>query len=392
MHPSLLVNSHMHNCSPGCSLNSRIFSTSASLSTDNTSPSASVLAPHAAQSPAPSPSPASSRMFMSGTSLDRVLLLRHAESLGNTGEQSAQLMGDHNLELSALGQQQAHRLGRQLGRGYFLPADRSTAQPLLYISPYKRTRQTMSAMLEGAGVRPDEVEVVEDVRLREVEFGYAPQQPPLLTPHNTPHPATTPTHTASSHTPATAHSAHFMFSVRVRLYSAFLRYDTDRPGDVPIPQQEELRRTHGWFFYRFRGGESPADCYDRMSSFLASLHRQLLRCPSQSVLVLSHGLTLRCLLMRWLRLSVEQFDALDNPAHCEPIELLRGSGRGDRVGQWLTAGSTGGSGGGAGSRERLWSVRGLRVRNENEDWKKHEMREASAANSNHDSESTEGRR
>ena len=263
---------------------------------------------------------------MSGTALQRLLLLRHAESLGNTGEQSAQLMGDHNLTLSALGHQQAHRLGQQLTRAYFLPSDASTAPPLLYISPYRRTRQTMAAVLEGAGVRPDEVDVREDVRLREVEFGY----------------------------------------------------DTDRAGDIPISQQEELRRTHGWFFYRFRGGESPADCYDRMSSFLSSLHRQLLRTPSQSVLVLSHGLALRCLLMRWLRLSVEQFDALDNPAHCERIELLRGSGSGDRVGQWLAAG--GGSRGEC--RERLWSVRGVRVRKENADWKREEMREAAGADSN----------
>ena len=29
--------------------------------------------------------------------------------------------------------------------------------------------------------------------------------------------------------------------------------------------QTELRRTHGWFYYRFHGGESPADCFDRTS-------------------------------------------------------------------------------------------------------------------------------
>lgn len=278
---------------------------------------------------------------MTSTPLQRVLLVRHAESLGNTGEQSAQLIGDHNLTLSPLGLQQAHQLGQQLTRSFFLPPEPAAVPPLLYISPYKRTRQTMSAMLEGAGVRRDEVDVREDVRLREVEFGY----------------------------------------------------DTDRAGDIPISEQEELRRTHGWFFYRFRGGESPADCYDRMSSFLSSLHRQLLRTPAQSVLVLSHGLALRCLLMRWLRLSVEQFDALENPHNCQQMELLRGSGRGDQVGQWLLAGGASGAGthkGGSGEstqswgagRERRWSVRGVRLRDEYGDWKREEMQEAAGADSN----------
>ena len=276
---------------------------------------------------------------MSGTSLQSVLLLRHAESLGNTGEQSAQLMGDHNLTLSPLGHQQARRMGQDLTRAYFLPA--AAAPALLYISPYKRTRQTLAAMLEGAGVRQDEVEVREDVRLREVEFGY----------------------------------------------------DTDRAGDIPIAQQEELRRTHGWFFYRFRGGESPADCYDRMSSFLASLHRQLLRTPTQSALVLSHGLALRCLLMRWLHLSVEQFDALDNPKHCQQIQLTRGAGGGDRVGEWLVGGGGSGGGGRGAGRERRWSVSGVRVRNEYAgDWKKEEMRGAAGADSNEKESDTYERR
>lgn len=45
-----------------------------------------------------------------------------------------------------------------------------------------------------------------------------------------------------------------------------------RAGDFAATQSE-LLKIHGWFYYRFRGGESPADCYDRASSFLESMMR-----------------------------------------------------------------------------------------------------------------------
>lgn len=79
---------------------------------------------------------------------------------------------------------------------------------LAYCSPFRRARETMAGVLAGAGVDAGVVRVYEDPRLREVDHGY-----------------------------------------------------------VDAEAQEGLRRTHGWFYYRFNGGESPADCYDRTSSW-----------------------------------------------------------------------------------------------------------------------------
>ena len=92
-------------------------------------------------------------------------------------------------------------------------------------------------------------------------------------------------------------------------------------GYEPAEAQEELRRKHGWFYYRFRGGESPADCYDRTSSFLESMMRQIERKQASRVLIVTHGLTIRCFVMRFLHLSVEEFDALANPANCDVVTL-----------------------------------------------------------------------
>lgn len=134
---------------------------------------------------------------------------------------------------------------------------------LVYASPYRRTRETLAGILEGCGVSAKDLAgSYEDPRLREVEHGYE-----------------------------------------------------------PIESQAELRRTHGWFYYRFRGGESPADCYDRTSSFLESMMRQVERKNAERVLIVTHGLAVRCFVMRFLHLSVEEFDVLANPHNGAIITL-----------------------------------------------------------------------
>jgi broad specificity phosphatase PhoE len=133
---------------------------------------------------------------------------------------------------------------------------------LLYRSPYRRTRETLEGILEGSGASGDELRIYEDPRLREVEHGYD-----------------------------------------------------------EVAAQEELRKLHGWFYYRFRGGESPADCYDRTSSFLESMMRQAERKRADRIVIVTHGLTIRCFVMRFLHLSVEEFDALANPENCAIVTL-----------------------------------------------------------------------
>jgi len=135
-----------------------------------------------------------------------IKLVRHAESRANVGEVAAHEMGDHLIPLTPRGQAQARAAGAAIGADFLRDA-------LVYVSPYRRTRETLDNILAGSGLGAEELgalRVYDDPRLREVEHGYEPIEP-----------------------------------------------------------QEELRKTHGWFYYRFRGGESPADCYDRTSGFLS---------------------------------------------------------------------------------------------------------------------------
>jgi broad specificity phosphatase PhoE len=184
-----------------------------------------------------------------------IKLVRHGESEANVGRVSSLDVGDHHIPLSELGATQAVAAGKTIGAEFLDNA-------LVYASPYRRTRETLAGILDGAGVAKDALRIYEDPRLREVEHGYE-----------------------------------------------------------EVAAQEELRKVHGWFYYRFRGGESPADCYDRTSNFLESMMRQAERKHADRVLIVTHGLTIRCFVMRFLHLSVEEFDALGNPKNCAIVTI-----------------------------------------------------------------------
>ena len=187
-----------------------------------------------------------------------IKLVRHGESEANTGKMSSTEVGDYSIPLSENGRRQARDAGTRIGADFL-------KQAIVYTSPYRRARETLEAILGAVGLTGGDdgpIRTYEDPRLREVEHGYEAVEP-----------------------------------------------------------QEALRKMHGWFYYRFRGGESPADCYDRTSSFLESMMRQAERRQSDRVLIVTHGLTIRCFVMRFLHLSVEQFDRLANPSNCTIVTI-----------------------------------------------------------------------
>lgn len=184
-----------------------------------------------------------------------IKLLRHGESLANVGGDDQLTLADHQIPLTEKGIAQARTAGETLGAEYLKNA-------LIYTSPFLRTRQTLTALLEGANLDPNQILVREDPRLREVEHGY-----------------------------------------------------------FDVEGQYCLIETYGHFYYRYQGGESPADCYDRVSSFLASFVRNIKKNSSKRALIVTHGLALRVFVMRFMHLTVEQFDLIANPRNADIITI-----------------------------------------------------------------------
>ncbi|MCU0308403.1 MAG: histidine phosphatase family protein [Thermoleophilia bacterium] len=191
---------------------------------------------------------------------DRIVLIRHGETEGNVDPTLFERLPDHRHRLTARGLDQAREAG---GRLRSLIGE---APVWVYVSPYIRSRQT----LEALGLGAQTAFVHEEPRLREQDWG----------------------------------------NLQVR---------------EAMQRQREERDRFGHFYYRFSGGESGADVYDRVSSFLETMHRDFQRPDYPRVaLLVTHGLWMRLFCMRWFHWSVDFFETLENPRHCEDRHLALG--------------------------------------------------------------------
>ncbi|KAE8677724.1 Phosphoglycerate mutase-like protein AT74 [Hibiscus syriacus] len=107
-------------------------------------------------------------------------------------------------------------------------------------------------------------------------------------------------------------------------------------GNFQVEERMKVKGDEGKVrevLYRFPEGESAADVFDRVSSFLESLWRdidfnRLYKDPCQdlNLIIISHGLASRVFLMKWFKWMVEQFERLNNPGNCEYriVELGQG--------------------------------------------------------------------
>mmetsp|Transcript_19459 Transcript_19459/g.51079 ORF Transcript_19459/g.51079 Transcript_19459/m.51079 type:complete len:433 (+) Transcript_19459:162-1460(+) len=200
---------------------------------------------------------------------NRIILVRHGLSEGNLDASMFSTKPDALHGLAPLGFEQATETGANLRE---LIGD----EPVQFItSSYKRTRQTLDCILEAFDRRMYS-EILEDHRLREQEFG--------------------------------------MF----------------QDDAAEMSRRMEERVAIGSFYYRFPGGESAADVYDRVSSLVDHMAGPfgLFSDPRWSigsscaghghgprptnVVLVTHGLTARLFLMAWFNLTVDQFHGIWN--------------------------------------------------------------------------------
>ena len=192
---------------------------------------------------------------------NRILLIRHGESQGNIDVNRYQTDPDYALELTPKGIEQARQAGEKI------KAIIGVESLHVYLSPYVRARQTFQHL--KTSIEPNIEKVVEDPRIREQDWGH-------------------------------------------------LRHPNEN---------EEIRRQRdgfSTFYYRIPDGESGADVYDRVSTFLETLHRDFNK-PyyPQNTLIVTHGVTLRLFLMRWFHWTVEEFENLRNPLNGLVVVMQR---------------------------------------------------------------------
>ena len=191
-----------------------------------------------------------------------IILVRHGESIGNVDKKIYKSTPDYALTLTSKGKEQALEAGNKIKEYLRLLGDHNPTYDKVqfYISPFWRARQTYQLIKKSFPL----YKVYEDSRLREQEWH----------------------------------------------------------GKLPLDGFSEAndlaRDSYGHFYYRFDGGEAVSDVFDRVSAFMDTLHRDFEKTDyPENVIIVTHGMTMRAFLMRWLHLTVEQFEMIANPKNCE---------------------------------------------------------------------------
>lgn len=185
----------------------------------------------------------------------RIFLVRHGQSQGNADPENYATVPDYALKLTEQGMSQAVEAGRQIAGIIGGGLVRA------YVSPWHRSRETFDGIASELGDQI--IRRLEDPRIREQDWGH------LQSVEN-------------------------------------------------LKRINQERKEYSPFYYRLPDGESGADVYDRVSTFLETLYRDFDR-PDfpENALIVTHGMTLKIFLMRWFHWTVEQFEAASTPRNGE---------------------------------------------------------------------------
>ena len=197
-----------------------------------------------------------------------IKLVRHGQSMFNSGDIDPTTVGEKDISLTELGHSQAVECGSEIGRP-FLKGDPEGREAMIFSGPFNRHLETTEGILVGAGC-PD-LRVIEDATLRELDHGYSSVE------------------------------------------------EVERQVLGP-------REVHGRFFYRFTfGGQSPADKYAEMGTFLDTLYARGQRKWRNRALIVTSSITLRAFVLRFFHLSCKVYDLLEKPKNCQVVTIARKS-------------------------------------------------------------------
>ena len=209
----------------------------------------------------------------------KIIIVRHGESEANINKELYGYRQDHLMQLTDKGKEQC------IARGKSFKKILDGKRIMVWSSPYTRCRQTSENILSQ--IENAKIKYKEDPRLREQEWGNF--------------------------------------------------YSVDK-----AKSNSEERKKHSYFFYRIKDGESGADVYDRISTFLESLHRDFKKDKKTEVVLIStHGITSLIFLMRFFHWKYEDYENAQYFNNCDyvTLDLVKETGRykigeDGRTGKW----------------------------------------------------------
>ncbi len=196
----------------------------------------------------------------------RIFLIRHGESVSNTGENYVARIPDHLVSLTETGKEQARKNGEWLAN-YCKEKGIDVTKARIWRSPYLRTRQTSEEFNKYLHI----TDIREDITLTEQQYGLFDSVP-----------------------------------------------EADWARLYPNEYAEYIRQqsNYGKFYARLPLGESPFDVAIRVHQFMGTIYRDYEKHGVDTLFVFTHGTTLRTFLLRWFHYSPEWYHEERNPKNC----------------------------------------------------------------------------
>lgn len=196
-------------------------------------------------------------------------LVRHGETEGNVDRAAHKRVADHAIQLTENGIDQARQAGQFLAEYFQNNPMGDLASPIntrLWTSPYERARETAHHMSEFLGDHVGSTR--EDIRLAEQQFG---------------------------------------------LFDGLETGEIANQFPNEYEHYEKCKAFGGRFWARMPGGESRFDVALRVHDFFGTIQRDAEKHGIRHLIIVGHGVTNRAIIMRWLHLTPEWFEAEENP-------------------------------------------------------------------------------
>lgn len=198
--------------------------------------------------------------------MKRIFLMRHGESIQNTGENEKLQLPDHAICLTSNGKQQALD-GGQFLKSYFYKNSIESWDVQIWNSPYTRTRETEQIVNSVLNIK----NVKEDAMLIEMQFG---------------------------------------------IFDSISKDKIKEQFPLEWEMFQRNRQFNGKYYARRPGGESPFDAEIRQRLFLSSIFRDFNNSGPENLIIIGHGASLNLLVKAFFHYSHEWYEKEPNPGNC----------------------------------------------------------------------------
>ena len=197
----------------------------------------------------------------------KIFLIRHGESMQNTKENYSIGLPDHKVYLTEKGKEEAKLAGEFLNQ-YIIDNNIDLSNSVMWVSPYTRTRETANIINDILNIK----KVKEDITLIEQQYGLFSDKEIEM--------------------------------IKTLYPDQFAYYDN-------------YYQNEGKFYAKLPQGESPFDVALRTKQFINTIYRD----KEDVLFVVSHGTTIKTIVMNFFHYSPEWYNNELTPGNCS-IRLI----------------------------------------------------------------------